>query len=265
MSEDKTPRDILEVEILFDLPEDLLELRKDKNLRDLLRKEVAFAIEDALNEDEDFAVVATLPTLDGELTISRTHFGEAIDSILKWYEEKEAYATCSRLIEMKARVEERTVTVEPINDPVIQNAQEALSDLMEFTVVVRAEAATEKSVAKKAFVHAIGLVEECWDRNQKLYHDFKIDNSTYDDLFFRAIESLMFFAMPQECTEAVLFYVYGNDLAKELGVDKKEFDKGIIPYIDSEGKEYTFETADDLFEYVWDLNQRLNGEEDAEG
>lgn len=110
----------------------------------------------------------------------------------------------------------------------------------------------EENQVKEDFIKFINDFELVWSRQKEFEELFKVDFSTYDDKFFRLIESLIHFSFNTEAAEAILFYIYSrHDDEGNLNI-----------FMDPEGEKYTFTSPDDLWDYIVKIiEQNLNDDE----
>ena len=126
--------------------------------------------------------------------------------------------------------------------------KEILESILGTTVHFTSDEVDKETKIKNEFLRIIGLFEEAWQRQHKLYGEFKIDISTIDDVYFQVIESLIHFCFEPVASEAILFYVYTR-------FDEKQ---RVIPFTDDKGEEHIFNTKEDLWEYLVDLKIKLD-------
>jgi len=126
--------------------------------------------------------------------------------------------------------------------------KEILETILGTTIHFTTDTVDEEIKVKGEFMRIIGLFEEAWTRQNKLYEQFRIDTTTMDDIYFQVIESLIHFCFDPIAAEAVLFYVYTRlDLEGE-----------VLAFIDDKGEEHIFNSKEDLWEYLVDLKVRLD-------
>ena len=126
--------------------------------------------------------------------------------------------------------------------------KEILESILGTTIHFTSDKVDEETRMKNEFVRIIGLFEEAWQRQYKLYDGFKIDISTIDDIYFQVIENLIHFCFEPVAAEAILFYVY----------TRFEDGKEVVPFLDDEGVEHLFNTKEELWEYLVDLKIRID-------
>ena len=126
--------------------------------------------------------------------------------------------------------------------------KEILESILGTTIHFTSDKEDAETKIKNEFIRIIGLFEEAWQRQHKLYDKFKIDISTIDDIYFQVIESLVHFCFEPVAAEAILFYVY----------TRFDDNKRVVPFLDDEGVEYMFNTKEELWEYLVDLKIKID-------
>ena len=126
--------------------------------------------------------------------------------------------------------------------------KEILESILGTTVHLTSDKVDEETKIKNEFSRIIDLFEEAWQRQHKLFDQFKMDISSIDDIYFQIIESLVHFCFEPVAAEAILFYVYTRF------ADSKE----IVPFLDDEGVEHIFNSKEELWEYLVDLKIKID-------
>ena len=126
--------------------------------------------------------------------------------------------------------------------------KEILESILGTTIHFTSDEVDKETRIKNEFIRIIGLFEEAWKRQHKLFEEFKIDTSSMDDIHFQVIESLVHFCFESVAAEAILFYVYTR-------FDDSE---KIIPFLDDVGEEHIFDSKEELWDYLVDLRIRLD-------
>ena len=107
-------------------------------------------------------------------------------------------------------------------------------------IVMRFDGVNEEDKLKEEFINIISLYESVWERQNNLDIEYGADFSTYDEPFFKLIEGFIHFSFDETAGSAIIFYIYG-----------RKGNKGeIYPFIDPSGKEYIFNTVEDLWEFL---------------
>lgn len=126
--------------------------------------------------------------------------------------------------------------------------KEILESILGTTIHFTSDEVDKEVKIKLEFTRIIGLFEEAWQRQHKLYDEFKIDTSTIDDIYFQVIESLVHFCFEPIAAEAILFYVY----------TRFDSEQRVVPFLDDKGEEHIFNNKEDLWEYLVDLKIKLD-------
>jgi hypothetical protein len=126
--------------------------------------------------------------------------------------------------------------------------KEILESILGTTIHFTSDRVDEETKAKLDFIRVIGLFEEAWQRQNKLYDQFRIDTTSMDDIYFQVIESLIHFCFEPVAAEAILFYVYTR-------LDDKD---EVLAFLDDKGEEHVFNTKEDLWEYLVELKIKLD-------
>ena len=125
--------------------------------------------------------------------------------------------------------------------------KEVLEKILGSSLNIHSENLSEEDKLKEEFLKTIDLFEEVWKRQDKLDIELGIDFGTYDDKFFKIIEGFIYFSFDPVAAGAILFYVYS----------RYDMEGNLIPFIDDEGEEYLMANAEDLWEYLLDLTDKL--------
>lgn len=125
--------------------------------------------------------------------------------------------------------------------------KEVLEKILGSTLTTHSENLSEEDKLKDEFLKTIDLFEEVWKRQDKLDIELGIDFGTYDDKFFKIIEGFIYFSFDPVAAGAILFYIYS----------RYDMEGNLIPFIDDEGKEHLMANAEDLWEYLLDLADKL--------
>ena len=107
-------------------------------------------------------------------------------------------------------------------------------------ITMRDDYFDEEEKLRDEFASVIKKFQDIWERQNNLLEKENIDFTSYDDPYFKVIESLINFCFDDGASDAILFYVYS----------RKDEDGKILPYIDKVGKEHHFENVDDLWEFL---------------
>jgi len=112
---------------------------------------------------------------------------------------------------------------------------------------------TEEEKLKLEFLKTIDLFENVWKRQSMLDNELGLDFTSYDEDFFKIIESIIYFSFAPTAAEAILFYVYS----------RYDGDGKLMPFVDEDNEERLFANSEDLWEYLLDLTDKLMMNGDA--
>ena len=107
-------------------------------------------------------------------------------------------------------------------------------------VTMRDDYFSEEEKLRDEFASVIEKFQDIWERQNNLLEKQNIDFTSYDDPYFKVIESLINFCFDEGAADAILFYVYS----------RKDEDGKILPYIDKHSKKHYFKNIDDLWEFL---------------
>ena len=126
--------------------------------------------------------------------------------------------------------------------------KEILESILGTTIHFTSDEIDKEAKIKLEFTRIIGLFEEAWQRQHKLYDEFRMDISTIDDIYFQVIESLIHFCFEPVAAEAILFYIY----------TRFDNEQKVVPFLDDIGEEHTFNNKEELWDYLVELRIRLD-------
>lgn len=126
--------------------------------------------------------------------------------------------------------------------------KEILESILGTTIHFTSDEVDKEAKIKLEFTRIIGLFEEAWQRQHKLYDEFRMDISTIDDIYFQVIESLIHFCFEPVAAEAILFYIY----------TRFDNEQKVVPFLDDIGEEHTFNNKEELWDYLVELRIRLD-------
>ena len=115
-----------------------------------------------------------------------------------------------------------------------------IEQILGSNITMRFDGTTEEDTLKEEFIKVMDLYESVWQRQNDIDIKYGADFSTYDEPFFKLIEGFIHFSFDEVAGSAIIFYIYGR---KGEGGE-------IYPFIDPTGKEYMFDTVDDLWEFL---------------
>jgi len=125
--------------------------------------------------------------------------------------------------------------------------KEVIEQILGAPLNINVISSTEEDKLKNEFVRVIDLFESVWKRQNKLEDEMGLDFSSYDDDFFRVIEGIIHFSFDPVASEAIMFYIYSRYDAEDK----------LIPFTDEEGEEHLLANAEDLWEYLLYLTDKL--------
>jgi len=118
--------------------------------------------------------------------------------------------------------------------------KEIIEQILGSNITMRFDGSSDEDKLKEEFIKVMTLFESVWKRQNDVDIKYGIDFQTYDDPFFKVIEGFIHFCFDGVAAEAIIFYIYSR-------VDEE----GIInPFVDPNGKEYMFDSLDDLWEFL---------------
>ena len=126
--------------------------------------------------------------------------------------------------------------------------KEILESILGTTSHFTSDEIDKEAKIKLEFTRIIGLFEEAWQRQHKLYDEFRMDISTIDDIYFQVIESLIHFCFEPVASEAILFYIY----------TRFDNEQKVVPFLDDMGEEHIFNNKEELWDYLVELRIRLD-------
>ena len=126
--------------------------------------------------------------------------------------------------------------------------KEILESILGTTIHFTSDEIDKEAKIKLEFTRIIGLFEEAWQRQHKLYDEFRMDISTIDDIYFQVIESLIHFCFEPVAAEAILFYIY----------TRFDNEQKVVPFLDDMGEEHIFNNKEELWDYLVELRIRLD-------
>ena len=118
--------------------------------------------------------------------------------------------------------------------------KEALELILGSNITMREDGTDPTDELKTDFIKLINLFESVWERQNNLLEKQGLDFTSYDEDYFRLTEGFIHFCFENVAADAILFYIYS----------RKDNDGVVQPFMDSKGQEHTFETIDDLWEFL---------------
>lgn len=111
-------------------------------------------------------------------------------------------------------------------------------------VQIKRKRKSDITIRKELFISIINNIEAALNRQELLFADFRLDWTTYNEVFFNIIDDLIFLEFGNTGLELIDFYLYGKentDGSENQLVDK---DDNVIP----------LNSAEDL----WNLIKTIN-------
>ena len=114
-------------------------------------------------------------------------------------------------------------------------------DILNVKLKLEAEVLSPQEQEKKHFLLFVDSYKEAVLRSQLLSEQHGIDLWSYEDLYAKSLEGLIYLAFPEPVAELVLWYVYEHSLAED------DSDRTIT---DKEGNEYLITNSVELYELI---------------
>jgi hypothetical protein len=111
-------------------------------------------------------------------------------------------------------------------------------------VQIKRKRKSDITIRKELFISIINNIEAAINRQELLFADFRLDWTTYNEVFFNIIDDLIFMEFGNDGLELIDFYLYGKentDGSENQLVDKND---NVIP----------LNSAEDL----WNLIKTIN-------
>jgi hypothetical protein len=111
-------------------------------------------------------------------------------------------------------------------------------------VQIKRKRKSDITIRKELFISIINNIEAALNRQELLFADFRLDWTTYNELFFNIIDDLIFLEFGNTGLELIDFYLYGKentDGSENQLIDK---DNNVVP----------LNSAEDL----WNLIKTIN-------
>ena len=97
-------KEYLQLEILYDEKEELDELLQSEDFHELLYEEAIKVISESVEEKTDIVKLAHISNIDHSVMIHKPNFKPVLNKILKFYEKKEDYDKCSKIVKLKEQL-----------------------------------------------------------------------------------------------------------------------------------------------------------------
>ena len=111
-------------------------------------------------------------------------------------------------------------------------------------VQIKRKRKSDITIRKELFISIINNIEAAINRQELLFADFRLDWTTYNELFFNIIDDLIFLEFGNTGLELIDFYLYG----------KENTDGSENQLIDKNDKVIPLNSAEDL----WNLIKTIN-------
>jgi hypothetical protein len=112
--------------------------------------------------------------------------------------------------------------------------------LFDTPVDIQGEILTSEELTKKNFINFVDNYKKAILRSREAQEKFGLDFWSWEDLFAKSLEGLIYYTFEDEVAEVILWYIYEHSLAED------QEDK-IVNF----GEEaFTIETAEDLYDLI---------------
>jgi hypothetical protein len=112
--------------------------------------------------------------------------------------------------------------------------------LFDTPVDIQGEILTSEELTKKNFITFVDNYKKAILRSREAQEKFGLDFWSWEDLFAKSLEGLIYYTFEDEVAEVILWYIYEHSLAED------QEDK-IVNF----GEEaFTIETAEDLYDLI---------------
>ena len=107
-------------------------------------------------------------------------------------------------------------------------------------VDIQGEILTSEELTKKNFIIFVDNYKKAILRSREAQEKFGLDFWSWEDLFAKSLEGLIYYTFDDEVTEVILWYIYEHSLAED------QEDK-IVNFGD---EAFVIETAEDLYDLI---------------
>ena len=112
--------------------------------------------------------------------------------------------------------------------------------LFDTPVDIQGEILTSEELTRKNFINFVDNYKKAILRSREAQEKFGLDFWSWEDLFAKSLEGLIYYTFEDEVAEVILWYIYEHSLAED------QEDK-IVNF----GEEaFTIETAEDLYDLI---------------
>jgi hypothetical protein len=107
-------------------------------------------------------------------------------------------------------------------------------------IEIQGEVLTSEELTKKNFIIFVDNYKKAILRSREAQEKFGLDFWSWEDLFAKSLEGLIYYTFDDEVAEVILWYVYEHTLAEDEG-------DYVVTYEDDE---YVIKNAEDLYKLV---------------
>jgi hypothetical protein len=95
-----------------------------------------------------------------------------------------------------------------MEDPRYSDIKKAVDALLKINSTVKRKKKAEFDKQKELFINILIAIQATQTRSNLLYNELKIDYTSYDDLFYQVIDSLILLSFGKEAFEVISFWLY---------------------------------------------------------
>jgi len=114
-------------------------------------------------------------------------------------------------------------------------------DIFKVKLDVEAEVLSPEEKEKKYFLLFVDSYRDAVLRSGKLSDEYGIDLWSYEDLYAKSLEGLIYLAFPEPVAELVLWYIYEHSLAED------DEDRTVT---DTDGNIYIIQNSEELYDLI---------------
>jgi hypothetical protein len=133
------------------------------------------------------------------------------------------------------------------NNEHIDGIKDSIDEIIGVSTVLRRKKKSEESGDKALFIKIINALERAESRSNILDTDLLLDFSSYNDVFYLAIDGLIHLHFGKDVSELIFFYLY----------ERVSPDGEINELIDEQGNVAVLENASDLWELCKSIQSQL--------
>jgi hypothetical protein len=112
--------------------------------------------------------------------------------------------------------------------------------LFDTPVDIQGEILTSEELTRKNFINFVDNYKKAILRSREAQEKFGLDFWSWEDLFAKSLEGLIYYTFEDEVAEVILWYIYEHSLAED------QEDK-IVNFGD---EAFTIETSEDLYDLI---------------